>query len=287
MPEIVIISSEKQSRKRVVIRRVLVAVWGIPLLTIPVLLGQWYFATLIAVIAALAVFEYLTMLRAMGAPVIRTSAAVAAAAVVLMTTYDQRLGFDLFLIVSLFLAIRSLQGGDKAMALRVTGTLGGFLYIAGFLSLLALLRSRILVEDGLWGGIFILYLLSSIWLCDTFAYFGGMRFGKHKLASKISPKKTIEGSVFGVIGSLLWSLLGIQVLGDKLPWQFLVLTALAAGTVGQVGDLIESMVKRDAGVKDSGRLLPEHGGIFDRFDSLILTTPAVYLLADWFGLLNK
>ena len=276
-----------KNRKKVILRRILVASWGIPVLTIPTLMGGWYFTILIALIAGMAIYEYLTMLREIGARVVRTPAAIAAMLLVICAAYRPQLGLDVAITIAVLLAIVSLKGGKHEMVLRVSGAIGGFLYIAGFLSLLAILRSQILPNEVLWGGIFILYMFSTIWVCDSFAYFGGMKFGKHKLAEQISPSKTIEGALIGFIGAVLWSMLGMYVLGNRLPWQFIILTAIAAGSIGQAGDLVESMVKRDAGVKDSGHLLPEHGGIFDRFDSMILTSPVVYLLATGFGLIGK
>ncbi|MDK9701362.1 MAG: phosphatidate cytidylyltransferase, partial [bacterium] len=249
-------------------------------------LGSWSFAVLIALIAAMAMFEYMTILRHSGAEVVRTSSAILSAAVVLLVWIDFHLGFHLGLFVVLLLALFSLRGSGQNMSLRAAGSIGGFVYIVGFLSTLVILR-KLLLPDATWeGGIFTLYLMSLIWVCDTFAYLGGKKMGKRPLAPEISPKKTVEGAIFGLFGAMLWSLTGVLLLSEFLPWEFLVATAFVAGTIGQAGDLLESMFKRSAGVKDSGKLLPEHGGVFDRFDSLILTSPAVYLLAVAFGLIK-
>ncbi len=275
--------SEPTKQKNVVLRRVLVAVWGIPLLIVPTILGGWYFAGLFSIIAAIAVFEYVSMLNEMGTEVPRLLIAMLAGIFVLLVQFHQELVFEFILVCMILIPIVLLRGGTSSKVLQIFGTLGGFLYIAGSIAQLCILRKSVLAPtEWWWGGVFIIYLFSTIWICDSCAYFGGKRFGKHKLASTISPGKTIEGAIFGLLGALVWSLVGIAVLGDKLPVLFLVLTALMGGTVGQAGDLIESAIKRNAGVKDSGHLLPEHGGVFDRFDSLLLTTPAVYLLTVWF-----
>jgi phosphatidate cytidylyltransferase len=124
------------------------------------------------------------------------------------------------------------------------------------------------------GGWILLYLLTLVWVADIGAYFSGRRFGKHKLAPGISPGKTWEGVAGGLVLNLIWMLVVFQVTsgwGIEL-WKFL-LVGLAASAVSVIGDLYESILKREAAVKDSGKLLPGHGGVLDRIDSLIAATP--------------
>ena len=117
------------------------------------------------------------------------------------------------------------------------------------------------------------------WLCDAFALFGGMAFGKHKLAPEVSPKKTIEGSVCGALMSLVggfaaWALLG----SDSMPALWVCMAAaLLASTMGQFGDLAASLFKRQSGVKDYSNLIPGHGGMMDRADSLLFSIPTAWL----------
>ncbi|NES78779.1 MULTISPECIES: phosphatidate cytidylyltransferase [Okeania] len=114
-----------------------------------------------------------------------------------------------------------------------------------------------------------------IWAADIGAYFVGKFFGRIRL-SEISPKKTVEGAVFGVVGSIVVATLGSWYLGwPGLPWTGAVL-GLVVGIASLLGDLTESMMKRDAGVKDSGQLIPGHGGILDRTDSYVFTAPLIY-----------
>ena len=125
--------------------------------------------------------------------------------------------------------------------------------------------------EGRWLLLFVLFIT---WAGDTAAYFGGRALGRHPLAPHLSPKKTWEGSFFSLAGSLLVSLLFVRWLSASLPY---VLGMAAVGNVaGQVGDLLESAYKRSAGVKDSGGLLPGHGGVLDRIDALILAIPVVW-----------
>jgi len=125
-----------------------------------------------------------------------------------------------------------------------------------------------------YGSAILLYLLSLVWVADIGAYFSGRRFGRHKLAPSISPGKTREGVIGGLVANLLWMFVVYQVSGGwglaLLPFLLIcVMTSLAS----VFGDLFESVLKREAGVKDSGKLLPGHGGMLDRIDGVLAATP--------------
>jgi phosphatidate cytidylyltransferase len=117
------------------------------------------------------------------------------------------------------------------------------------------------------------------WVCDSFALFGGMLFGKHKVAPHVSPNKTIEGCVCGAVSSVLTGLLvyWLSTYYLPMPLWLCVVTALVASTMGQIGDLAESLIKRMIGVKDFSNLIPGHGGMFDRADSLLFSIPTAYI----------
>ena len=118
------------------------------------------------------------------------------------------------------------------------------------------------------------------WLNDTFAYFAGHAFGKHKLFERISPKKTWEGFAGGAVGSVVGALVSRWLLlGNELTPSSAVVVGLGAAVLGPLGDLAESMVKRAAGVKDSSRIIPGHGGLLDRIDALLFVAPWVYVCA--------
>ena len=118
--------------------------------------------------------------------------------------------------------------------------------------------------------------------CDTFAYFAGRAFGKHKLAPKVSPKKTVEGSIGGMAGNVVCGLIFAFVMdrafGAGIGYGAMALLALLCGIVAQVGDLSFSLIKREFGIKDYGHLFLEHGGVLDRFDSVLFVTPVIEMI---------
>jgi len=131
-------------------------------------------------------------------------------------------------------------------------------------------------QDGVYHPIFILGILILIWTNDSFAYLSGKNFGKHKLYSKISPKKTIEGFIGGLIACVIASIL-IHYFSGSFNYLHWIIIAIITSVFGTIGDLIQSKFKRQAGVKDSGTIMPGHGGVFDRLDSILYAGPFVFL----------
>ncbi len=167
--------------------------------------------------------------------------------------------------------INELLRGDPEQGLANAAiNLFGTVYI-GFMFAYILMLRFIPGQDGLF---YVLFTFLVTWANDTFAYFIGVNFGKHKLSPRISPKKSVEGSIGGLFGGILASII-LGLAFHRPLWLLVVLSVLVVIT-GQFGDLIESIIKRNAGVKDSGSFLPGHGGLLDRFDSLLLSAPMVY-----------
>lgn len=131
-----------------------------------------------------------------------------------------------------------------------------------------------------------LLVVLATWVGDSAAYLTGRALGRHKLAPRISPGKTVEGAIGGLVGSMLMGSLVVAASG-LAPWWLGAIVGATIGVVGQIGDLSESLLKRQAGVKDSGSLIPGHGGMLDRIDALLFAFPIAYLLAlglGWLGL---
>ena len=141
-----------------------------------------------------------------------------------------------------------------------------------------------LTRELTWGVYLVWLIFISSWICDTCAYLTGMAIGRHKLAPVLSPKKSIEGSIGGVAGSALvgalfaWIFLLPLTNQPETVWAVALISA-AGAVISQVGDLAASAIKRDHQIKDYGKLIPGHGGIMDRFDSVLFTAPVIYYLS--------
>jgi phosphatidate cytidylyltransferase len=170
-------------------------------------------------------------------------------------------------------------GEIPTAALRTFAGVAGPLYIGGLLTALALLRR----DAGDVGPHYVFMCLTFAWLADTGGYFFGRFLGKRKLYEAVSPKKTRAGFVGALLGAELGGLLGHFSYLRSIPLAHVVPLALVAGAFGQFGDLVESLLKRSTGIKDSGSIVPGHGGMLDRIDALIIVSPIVYLYVCWFG----
>ncbi len=166
-------------------------------------------------------------------------------------------------------------GRSMAMGLLAT------LYLTvGFASMILIDDRGIIVGSP--AGNWLIFLFATLWIADTAAYFFGWKFGKTKLSPAISPNKTIIGFIGGFVGALLSALIFNFVFLSEAGFLILIGPAFAIALFGQLGDLVESIFKREMGVKDSSNIIPGHGGILDRFDSLVFAAPALYLYLKWF-----
>jgi phosphatidate cytidylyltransferase len=169
------------------------------------------------------------------------------------------------------LAPHPLDRASSRMGWLITGPI----YVGVLLTTVALLHELP------FGGSWILLTMMLAWLGDTGGYFAGRFLGKHKLYPTVSPKKTVEGALGSLGGSLAGALLAAAWYLPDLPLAHAVPLALVAGAFGQMGDLCVSLLKRSTGVKDSGTILPGHGGLLDRIDALMFTAPITWLYATW------
>jgi phosphatidate cytidylyltransferase len=278
------------------LKRVGVATVGIPVAVALIYFGGWPLAVLVAALAAQAVVELYRLARGRGVKPFTALGAVASAALVLLAAArpaPQEWGLWAIAVL-LGVTLLSLgvsvwlrwPGGEPLGAVSVTVL--GVAYTGATLAFVPILRAAgapLGVEgESRWlATSFVLLPLLSTWVGDSAAFFAGRAWGRTRLAPAVSPGKTIVGAVAGLLGSLLTAATLALLTLNGVP--FLPLTVVGAawvglllGAVGQVGDLAESVLKREANVKDSGALLPGHGGALDRLDSLLFAFPATWAL---------
>jgi len=182
--------------------------------------------------------------------------------------------FSVFIISFLSLTIKLFGSRPLDDTYRTVGfTFLNVFYVPFYFSFIQLLKNI--------NYHYIFYLLVIIWASDSFAYFFGIKYGRRRLYELISPKKSVEGLVTGVLGGVLVGLF-YSMIFIKMPLLHVILTSLLVASAGVVGDLVESMFKRKANVKDSGNIFPGHGGMLDRIDSLLFGAPVLYFYIELF-----
>ncbi len=191
---------------------------------------------------------------------------------------EKALIFFLLGVMYLTALVFVIKGRTQGTTADLSLSLFALFYVAGLFSFLILLREipLQLALDYKTGGLWIVYLLICIWSCDTFAYFIGAPLGKHKLSPSVSPKKTVEGFVGGILGAVAAAFFSYYVFFKSTGLNHLLVVSIFVSFIGQIGDLTESLFKRDAKIKDISHIIPGHGGILDRFDSLLFVSPIVY-----------
>ena len=255
--------------------RSLVAILGIPALLAAVYYGGWWLGAAVLALSLLGLWEFYGLSRAKGLKPL-TGWGLAGGTLLwycfINPSYMAAGALTLWLL--LFFSWMVVKGEVDGSLVRTGTTVFGVVYVVGLLGHLLLLRNL----DYVLGFKMAALTMALIWIGDTGAYFTGMAFGKRPLSPKVSPKKSMEGLAGGALVTLAAALL----IARYWIWELYVWQALAIGlgvvVFGTLGDLFESLLKRDAGVKDSGNLLPGHGGVLDRFDSMMFALPFVY----WF-----
>jgi len=254
--------------------RMLINVIGIPALLLLMRLGGIPFILFLTVMAFIAQVELYLLMRKKGADPLIVPA-VLAGIVWLFTAYyrPDLLMYLLFGLVSLLLLsglMREIQGAT----INLAATLLGFIYLPVLVSTIILMRN---IEGS--GRAIVTMMFVTIWICDSLAFVFGKLIGGRKIAPLVSPHKTWAGCIGGVFGAI-----ATVLIFHYLNWApvFMTMTelmifALIAGVVGQAGDFVESVFKRDAEVKDSSNLLLGHGGMLDRFDSVFIGAPVIFL----------
>ncbi len=269
-------------------RRIIFAVIAAPASVAIVYWGDWALAIVLSVLAALAAWEFFRMARETGELPL-DPAGIALAALLPIAVHAQRLGvytLSLTAIVAmalvLFAATIWLRGPAGKPMSSVSITAFGVLY-AGLFAYIYSLRYHDYAVGAAAGTALVFLPILLTWTTDVGAYTFGRRFGRKKLLPSVSPGKTVEGAVGGLGLTIVLCLLYVRFI--LMPYaqlgltiQGAVLFATVISVAAQTGDLAESLLKREAGVKDSSRILPGHGGILDRFDGLLFVMPIAFLL---------
>jgi len=273
-------------------KRVLFALVGAPLTIALIYFGGWILATALGAIAAIGAWELYRMAREAGYEPMENAGIVLAAIVPLMVhaTYLGVFRVTIMVAALLFLALTAgviwARGTQRKPLVSLAITVVGVIYPA-LVTYMYPIRYHDYAIDARAGTFLLMLPIALTWATDTGAYFVGRSMGRHKLIPSVSPAKTIEGAVGGVAIAILAAWLYVIFLLrpfahlSMLPVGLTVFAIIVSCT-GQIGDLAESLFKRDAGVKDSSRLLPGHGGILDRFDSLLFVLPVAYVLLGYF-----
>lgn len=262
--------------------RVLVSVAAIPLIIGASYFGKYFFLIFVLAVSLISYYEFSVLIKnkniSPGSPF-----GLISVALIVLNEYFKI--FDNYLLIFLIFALLSANElfRNKGSAIINLGSTMLSVSYVGFFSA-ALINIREFYTDDIYlnGGYVIISVLATIWICDSAAYYIGTAFGKHKLFPRISPNKSWEGAAAGFVFAVVSMVLAKNFIIDFLSWNTVIGIAVVIGVLGQIGDLIESLFKRDAQVKDSSTLIPGHGGVFDRFDSLLFSAPFIIFLLKLF-----
>jgi phosphatidate cytidylyltransferase len=258
------------------LKRTLVVLILLPIGLVIIWLGGWVFSLLVVAVLGMAGWEYTQVFRKGGHQTASWLVVAGCALIAASRAWDIQQGkpfnsapalLSLIILSAMTVHLVAFERGREAAASDFAVTLGGMFYIGWLGAYLISLRG---LEDGIW---WLLLVLPCVWIADSAAYMVGSRIGKHKMTPRLSPKKSWEGYLAGVLfGTLGGALLAAAFqawagVGAAFTPLNGALLGLALSTLTTLGDLGESMIKRQFGVKDSGKLLPGHGGVFDRIDS--------------------
>jgi len=259
--------------------RTLTALAGIPVLVGSLWLGGVAFVLLVLLLSVVGMLECYQLLARVGLPAYRSGGLMLGLLLTLLPIWPPAL--PLAVLWGVGLLIRApFRKPAAEMPVRLAATLLGAVYPAALLGALLALRLHPGPEAHQAFGL-TLGVLIMIWAADTFGYGVGKLWGRRLLAPRISPGKTWEGALGGLVGALLVAVVWQRWVVDFLAWPHMLVLGFLCGTVGPLGDLAESQLKRAAGVKDSGTLLPGHGGVLDRFDALLVVAPLAYCYLRW------
>lgn len=249
--------------------RILTALVGVPVLLFFIYKGGAWFAFMVAVLAVMGAWEFCRMAdgkqQMMPIPVILGVLLMLGGCFFNVPNWTSVALLISMCLLFAYAIVRYPYFGVEDLAVNIFA----IVYVGWTMA-------HLIAFDALGDGrLYILYLFVGIWGSDSGAYFVGIALGKHKLCPAVSPKKSVEGSIGGLLTAAAL-LAGLNAYFQMVPVIAAVCIGLAISVVGQIGDLVESLIKRHYGVKDSGNLIPGHGGVLDRFDSIMLAAPVMY-----------
>lgn len=267
-------------------KRLLASAIFLPCLIIIARRGGFYYLALIDIMILIGLWEFYRMMEAKGLRPYKAIGILSGLALSWYFFFQQGIYANFFLNI-VFLAVMALELArrEKGMAVyHISVTIFGVFYVAWLGSHLILLRELPHLKglDYSLGFSFVVVVFVLTWCYDTGAYTIGRLFGKHKIFPSISPGKTLEGAFGGAAFSIAGILIARMIVAEYLSILQAIVLAATASVVGQLGDLVESMIKRDVKIKDSSDAIPGHGGVLDRFDSLLFTSPLIYYFFRYF-----
>lgn len=259
--------------------RVLVAIFGIPLILSSLYYGGYALLLLVLIITTVSQYEFYKLSVKKNTLPLKTVGLIAGVLITIMF-YFQGISALWWILIggALVISLIELFRNKPHATLNIATTIWGMIYPTTFFSFILLIRelpkhAQIpYAEGGMWLIVFVI----TIWICDTAAYFIGSAIGRHKLSQRLSPRKTVEGAVAGFIFSFITVYIFYLIYPQLFSLVEYLVIGLLVGVFSQLGDLVESLYKRDVGVKDSSAILPGHGGFLDRFDAPTFMAPIFY-----------
>jgi phosphatidate cytidylyltransferase len=260
-------------------KRIIMAVIFLPIFYLYIMyLPPEYFLLLLLVYSTIALSEYYVMFKIEG--LMKYTGLLLGILLPTVFFLNQDYFADILLMAVLIIgAIRLLNKKNlPAAPIEISAAVFGLFYLPGLLSFQLAL---VIINPG-----WIILLFATVWIADSFAYYIGSGLGKRKLYEEISPNKTVEGGIGSLCGGIAGALLVKGILLKHIPFEKAVLVGLTLGGATIIGDLVESLFKRSAGIKDSSALIPGHGGVLDKIDGVTFATPVLYWLCMSLGLLR-
>lgn len=267
--------------------RIIVGIIGIPVVILAAVLGNTFFLVFCVMVAFFTMNEFYNLFERpvnasswllgwIGGLSFHKLVFLLISSLIVVSFYFEHFNFVLILYFFMFIFLIVSEVFKKEKHFEAIGTwLLSIVYISTPFGLLSLMDSTRYVDH--YDINYAIICMILVWVSDSMAFFGGKMFGKHKLAVSISPKKTWEGSVIGFIFTVIASMLIWYLMYPVQDFYHFIAIGLIAGFFAQIGDLFESYLKRSVKVKDSSNIIPGHGGVLDRFDSILFVVPALYI----------